>query len=86
MPTNPWEDVISDINHPVLDIRQEEQDRCDDFPYSMVGTIVCGDSLTSVCFEDQLVTECSALVTKGEWFVHGHIEVGAGASFTLLRF
>ena len=79
------EDVISHINHTVLNIRQgDEQHRCDDFPNSMVGTKTCGDCLTPVCFEDQLVPECSELVTEGEWFVHGHIEVGAGAGFALL--
>ena len=50
----------------------------------MVRTIACGDCLTPVCFEDQIVTECSALVTKVELFVQVRIEFGADAGFVLL--
>ena len=85
MPTNPWEDVESEKNHPVVNIRQrDEQNRCDDSPNSMVVAIACGDCLASVFFEDQIVTKCSAIVTKSEGFVREHIEVGAGTGSALL--
>ena len=37
-----------------------------------------------VCFDNQIVIECLALITKCEWFVQLHIEVGAGTGFVLL--
>ena len=57
---------------------------CGDFLNSLVGAILCGGCSTTVCFVVQIVTDCSELVAKSELFVHGLIEVGAGASLALL--
>ena len=80
-------ELIWDLNPHGIKIRKgDEHDSCRNFPKTKVGKIASGDESTHVCVGVQIVTECSALATKGEWFVQGYFEGGAGtASFSCSR-
>ena len=41
--------------------------------------------LSLYCFNDQVITSCKVLLTKGPWFTFAHTEIGGGASFALLN-
>ena len=78
------ENIKWDIKQSVLNIRKkDEQDHCCNFPNSVVAIIACGHCSRPEGFQDEIVRECSALVTKVEWFLHGHTEI-EGTSFAWL--
>ena len=41
--------------------------------------------LSPCCFSDQVVASCMGLLIKGPMFTFAHMEIGGGASFTLLN-
>ena len=70
------------MNDPILNLKKRgEENRRDDILNLMFGTIVYADGLTPVSFDDQIVTEWSAVAMKHEWMVIGNIKNGTGAGF-----
>ena len=78
-PFIPWVAEKLVINHPVLNIMEGDEKNP-----ARACRIHCRDCLAPVCFDDEIVTDYSALVTKRDWLVHAHNEYGAGAGLVLL--
>ena len=75
-----WEQIISDVRHPDLNLRTKPLD----FPDSLSGTVLYDDSITLACFIDQRVTKSTALFPRGSWCAPGQVEVGSAAGFAYL--